>query len=234
MSELKFQVTGVETANRGLTPLLHFQLRITAPGATDKIEALLLNAQIQILCPQRTYAIGEKAKLLELFGRPDQWGHTLRNGLWCHAHATVGQFTGSTDTVLPVPCTYDLNIASAKYLYALESGEVPLLFLFSGSVFYAAEESRLQVQPISWNTECVYRMPIEVWKKLMEHHYPNSAWVSLPRDVFDKLYAFKRVNGLADWKETIELLLERSDQPWPPTRSEGREPRVAQAEEVPL
>jgi hypothetical protein len=210
MRELSLQITGVEPAARGLTPLLHFKLHINASPATEPIQAVLLNAQVQLECPQRSYTSQEKEKLLELFGTPERWGQTLRNRLWTHANTTVGAFTGSTDTILPVQCTYDLNLATAKYFYALESGEVPLLFLFSGSVFYVTPEGRLQVEPISWNTECSYQLPVQVWRELMEKNYPNRGWVCLQHEVFERLYAYKRQHGLATWEQTIELLLDDS------------------------
>ena len=50
-------------------------------------------------------------------------------------------------------------------------------------------------------------MPAHVWKELMEHHYPNSAWLALRRDVFDRLYAYKRNHGLATWEQVIDELL---------------------------
>src|SRR5215472_14559182 len=113
MPDLNFQITGAEAAERGLTPLLHFRLRISPSAGTETIHGLLLNAQIQIQSPQRAYSGEEKEKLVELFGAPEQWGQTLRNRLWTHSSATVGAFTGTTETILPAPCTYDLNLASA-------------------------------------------------------------------------------------------------------------------------
>lgn len=109
--------------------------------------------------------------------------------------------------MLPVPCTFDLNVAATKYFHALEGGEVPLLFLFSGTVFYPAADGRLQVQQIAWSKECVHRMPVQVWRDLMDHHYPNTAWLTLHRDVFDRLHAYKRRQGLATWEQAIERLL---------------------------
>ena len=111
--------------------------------------------------------------------------------------------------MLPVACTFDLNVAATKYFYALEEGEVPLLFLFSGTIFYARPDGQLQVQPISWNKECVYRMPVATWKDLMEHHYPESAWLSLGRETFDRLYEFKRSLGATSWEQTIDKLLDQ-------------------------
>lgn len=210
MPDLNFQVTGVEPSTHGLTPLLRFKLRTTT-SSLQTIHALLLNAQIQILSPQRSYTAEEKEKLIELFGMPERWGQTLRSCLWTHANATVGNFVGETEAVLPVPCSYDLNLAAAKYFYALDDGDVPLLFLFSGSVFYATPEGRLQVERISWNKECAYRLPVRIWKALMECHYPNRQWVYLQRETFDKLWAFKRRNGLATWEQVVEQLLSSGD-----------------------
>ena len=207
MADLDFKVVAVKAAAKALTPLLQFELRITAPGTTQ-IQALLLSAQIQIQPPQRAYSGREKEMLVELFGAPKQWGQTLRNRLWAHVNATVGAVEGQAVTTLTVPCSYDLNIATTKYFYALEDGEVPLLFLFSGSAFYLSKEGRLQVERISWEKECAYRMPISHWRELMEEHYPNSAWIQLRKDVFERLYEYRRLHGLADWEATVERLIE--------------------------
>ncbi|HET7625002.1 MAG TPA: DUF6084 family protein [Verrucomicrobiae bacterium] len=203
----------MEPAANGLTPLLHFKLQISNSPSTEIIQAVLLNAQIQIQCPQRGYTPAEKEKLVELFGEPERWGQTLRNKLWAHTNATFGTFSGGAEIVLPVSCTFDLNVVATKYFYALGGGDVSLLFLFSGSVFYATPDKRLQVERISWNKECVYRMPVNVWRELMDRHYPNSAWLSLRRDIFERLCAFKRENGIATWEETVERLLRETEIP---------------------
>ncbi len=207
MPDLNFKVTGVEPAARGLIPLLHFHLEVTNSPETELIQAVILQAQVQIQSAHRPYDDEEREKLVDLFGTPDRWGQTLRNRLWAHANVSVRPFTRSTEAVLPIQCTYDLNVTATKYFYALKEGEVPLLFLFSGTIFYAAPDGRLQVQQISWDKECLYLMPVRVWQALMEHHYPNSAWVSLHRQVFERLYAYKRRQGLPTWEQTIERLL---------------------------
>ncbi|HZR15948.1 MAG TPA: DUF6084 family protein [Verrucomicrobiae bacterium] len=211
MSNLNFSIGGLEVATRALTPLMQFTVNIQTVPEDRQIEAVLLAAQIQLQCPQRRYAPAEKQRLLELFGPPEQWGQTLRNRLWAHANTTVGSFCGMTKAMLTVPCSYDLTIASTKYLYALEAGEVSLLFLFSGSVFYLNTEGRLQVERISWSKEAVYRFPIKAWQDLMEAHYPNSAWVGLRRDVFNELDEYKRRHGLATWETVIQSLLSLED-----------------------
>jgi hypothetical protein len=209
MPDLNFQVTGIEPSARGLTPILHFNLEISNEPAAERIQAVMVQAQIQIQAAQRRYHDREKEGLIDLFGTPDRWGQTLRNRLWAHANTTVRAFSGSTEAVLPVQCTYDFNVIATKYFYALEEGEVPLLFLFSGTIFYAGPDGGLQVQQISWDKECVYRMPVKAWADLMDHYYPNSAWLSLQRDVFDRLSAYKSRLGMLTWEQAIEHLLAR-------------------------
>ena len=131
----------------------------------------------------------------------------MRARLWTHSNANIRQFAGRTETILSVPCTYDLNVAATKFFYALEGGEVPLLFLFSGTIFYEGPDGRLQIQQVSWNKECTYRMPITIWQEIMDQHYPNSAWIPLERGVFDRLYEYRRRVGVSSWEQTIERLL---------------------------
>ena len=50
----------------------------------------------------------------------------------------VPGFSGETRFSLEVPCTYDLEVAAAKYFYAVPDGEVPLTFHFNGNVFFIA------------------------------------------------------------------------------------------------
>ncbi|HMB90620.1 MAG TPA: DUF6084 family protein [Rhodothermales bacterium] len=211
MPELGFQVTDVQPAHHGATPLLHFMLEIanTPPGQT--IHSAMLQAQIQIQSVRRSYNEREKAKLVDLFGTPERWGQTLRNRLWTHAHVAVPGFTGSTQVALPVTCTYDLNVAATKYFYALEDGNIPLLFLFSGTIFYKAPSGMLQVQQVSWNSECAYDMPAAVWQDMMDAHYPNSAWLYLRREVFDRLYAYKSQHSLPSWEAALDRLLSKEE-----------------------
>jgi hypothetical protein len=211
MPELDFEITGVEAASKGLIPLLQF--RVAAKNSSPQtIQSVLLHAQIQILSPQRAYNLREKENLIELFGAPERWGNTLRNRVWTSADTTIGSFTDRAEATFSVPCSYDLSFAATKYFHALEEGEIPLLFLFSGTIFYAGVNGQMQVERISWNKEAIFRLPVSDWKNLIEQHFPNSAWLYLQRDVFDRLYSFKRANGDATWEQTIERLLETANE----------------------
>ncbi len=207
MPDLTFQVTGAEAVSNGITPLLHFKLRISNNPSDELVQALILQAQIQVQPAQRSYSPAEQEKLSELFGTPDRWNQTLRNRLWGHSGTTTGSFRGMVEVALPLPCTYDLNILASRFGYAVEGGDIPLVFLFSGSVFYAGSDGRLQVQRISWEKESEYRMPATLWRQAMRCHFPNTSWLTLRNDVFERLYAYRRDQGTGTWEATIERLL---------------------------
>lgn len=212
MPDLDFEVTGVKAASRGLVPLIQFEVSLKKSPA-DRIHSVMLHSQIQIQSPLRSYNVREKEKLVELFGIPDCWGRTLRNCLWTTAATTFNGLANETKALLSVQCTYDLTIAATKYLHSLEGGDVPLLFLFSGPIFYEDERGQLKVQPISWDAESTYKMPVSIWKQIMEQHYPDSGWFYLRRDVFDRLLALKQRQGDSSWDQTMERLLSIADEP---------------------
>jgi len=106
-----------------------------------------------------------------------------------------------------VPCTFDFNVAATKYFHGLSGGDVPLTFLFSGTVFYADAHGTLQVAPIPWDKEARFRLPIKAWNEMMDIYYPNTAWLCVRRDVFERLYQYKISNAIPTWEETLEALL---------------------------
>ena len=174
----------------------------------ETIHAIALRSQIQIEVTRRTYSPQEQGRLLDLFGQPDRWGRTLRNLLWTHASMVVPAFEGDqTVAEMNVPCTFDFNVAATKYFEGLDDGEIPLLALFSGTVFYATPDSSLQVAPISWELEARSRLPVAVWREMMGSYYPNSVWLNLRKDVFEQLYQYKVAHGIPTWEQALERML---------------------------
>jgi hypothetical protein len=98
-------------------------------------------------------------------------------------------------------------VAATKYFHGLDEGDLPLNFLFSGTVFYPGANDRLQIAPISWDKEAKFKLQLKTWKDLIDHYYPNSAWLYLRRDVFDRLYQYKVRHGIPSWEQTIERVL---------------------------
>jgi len=205
--DLQLTVEGAEVVQFAAAPLLAFKVRIVNIPNDEIIHTVALRAQIQIEVSRRKYDSNEQARLLDLFGEPDRWGQTLRSLLWTHASVVVPGFTGSVLADIPVACTFDFNVAATKYFHGVTGGDLPLCFQFSGTVFYMGEDGTLQVAPISWDKESKYRLPVKVWKSLMDAHYPNSAWLSLHRNTFEKLSQFKRREGIPTWDEALDRAL---------------------------
>jgi hypothetical protein len=207
MPDLNFTIEGAEAVSYAAAPLLAFKLRITNTPAEQTLHTVVLRAQIQIDVTRRRYTSQEQERLGDLFGDPGRWSQTLRNMLWTHASVVVPEFKKETLVDLPVPCTFDFNVAATKYFHCLKDGDLPLIFLFSGTVFYQDEHDHLQVAPISWDKEAKFRLPVAAWHDLIESYYPNSAWLSLRKDVFDRLYQYKVRYGIPTWEQTVERVL---------------------------
>jgi Family of unknown function (DUF6084) len=207
MPDLSFTVESAEAVQFAAQPLLALKLRVQNRNPEESIHTVTLRAQIQIESPRRQYSREEKQQLLDLFGPPERWSQTLRPMLWTHAQAVIPSFAGSTTADLQIPCTFDFNVAATKYFHAVSDGDIPLNLLFSGSVFYAGPDGTLQVVPVPWNKEARFRLPVRVWREMMDLYYPNSAWLYLRRDVFERLYEYKTHRGIATWEQALEGLL---------------------------
>ena len=148
--------------------------------------------------------------MCDLFGQAHRWSQTLRNLLWTNVDINVRGFEDTTLVDLPVPCTFDFNVAATKYFHALGDGDVPLCMMFSGTVFYS-QEGGLQVAPISWEKEARFSLPVKVWRDMMESYYPGGGWLYLRRDVFERLYAYKVTARIATWEQALESMLEAEE-----------------------
>jgi Family of unknown function (DUF6084) len=208
MPDLQFKIESAECVLFAAVPMLAFRLRVDNTSRAEGIHSIALHAQIQIETPKRRYSAAEQERLLDLFGEPQRWSQTLRPMLWTHADLTVPAFSDSIATDLRVPCSFDFNLAATKYFYGLFEGDIPLIFLFSGSCFYAGANGGLAVAPIPWSKETRFRLPVSLWRETMASYYPNSAWLQIRQDVFDRLYQYKSQAGLATWEEALESLLE--------------------------
>ncbi|WP_043728075.1 DUF6084 family protein, partial [Nocardia asiatica] len=151
------------------------------------------------------------AGLVDLFGPRERWHETQRSFLWMHCATMVPSFTGGAEVDLPMPCTYDFEVSGSKYLHALRDGVVPLLFLFSGTVFIRGS-SGFAVQQIPWDREDKFDMPVSVWRDLMAAHFPNAGWVRLHNDTLQALAAYKSGHGLLGFDDAVTRLLTGSEE----------------------
>ena len=203
--DLHFQIEHAAPVPKAASPQLAFSVRITNPEL-GAIHSIALRVQVQIEPVRRRYSAQEQEHLKELFGEPERWSQSLHPLLWSNLNMMVPGFSGSVLVDVAVPCTFDFNVAVTKYIYGLENGELPTRLLFSGTVFYAGTTG-LQIAQIPWEREASYRLPVRVWQDMMDLYYPNTAWIALRRDVFERLYEFKSRHGIPTWEETLECML---------------------------
>jgi Family of unknown function (DUF6084) len=205
MPKLIFDCTGASAAPYTATPTLLFRLTITE-GLGERVDAIALRCQLRIEPHKRRYSAEEARRLHDLFGDTDRWAETVKAIQLATVSVMVPAFTGQTEVSLEVPCTYDLEVASGRYLQGLDDGTIPLLLLFSGTVFTSAE-GRLRVELVPWSSEVSYRMPVSVWQDVVNQHFPGTGWLRCSRETLDALSAFKAARALPTWDATLAALL---------------------------
>ena len=213
MTDLVFDCVGARNERYAVVPTLTFALRISETGGR-RVDAIALRCQIRIQPQQRRYDADEAARLLDLFGEPARWAQSLKPIQLTTVAAMVPGFTGSLQIDLPVPCTYDLEVGWARYINALGSGTVPLLLLFSGTVF-STVDGRMSVEQVPWSKEAEFALPVAVWRDLVDTHFPNTSWIRVSRPTLDALLEFKSRNALPTWDSTLETLLAGAREPMP-------------------
>lgn len=205
MTGLSFNVVDVAPEPYAATPILAARVAISAPG-DDPVHAIALRCQVRIDPVRRGYSDDEAAGLIDLFGPRERWATTQHTFVWQHCALMVPGFSGATEVVLPLECTYDFEVTAAKYLQALRDGVVPLQFLFSGTSFTAGQRG-FSVQQVPWDCEDCYGMPVAVWRKLIAQHYPNTGWVRLDHDTIASLAQYKSERGLLSLDDAVTALL---------------------------
>lgn len=205
--ELHFQIEGAEAVAYAATPLIALKLRIINLPSTEEIHSLTLRCQVQIEPAKRHYGQAEQEKLLDLFGEPERWSRTVKPLLWMNTSVAVPGFTGNLLVDLQLPCTFDFNVAATKFFYGLNSGDIPLCVMFSGTVFYKGTDEALQIAQVPWDREAAFRLPVSIWKAMMDMYFPDTAWLCLSRDAFEQLYRYKMRHGLPTWEKVIARVL---------------------------
>ena len=209
MAELAFDCVGARVDRYAVVPALSLVLRISETSG-QQVEAIALRCQIRIEPARRRYSSVEAERLNDLFGDTDRWADTLKPMQFTTVATMVPGFSGSREIELPVPFTYDLEVGSARYFDSLEAGEIPLLLLFSGTVF-TVSDGRMQVYQVPWSKEASYRLPVSVWREAIDAHFPNSAWIKISRQTMEELQRFKSSRALPTWDMTLAELLARTD-----------------------
>jgi len=208
VAELAFDCIGTNVDRFAVVPSLSLVLRISETSG-QRVDAIALRCQIRIEPARRRYSAAEAERLNDLFGDTGRWADTLKPMQFSTVATMVPGFSGATETELPIAFTYDLEVGSARYFDSLEAGEIPLLLLFSGTVFTVID-GRIQVQQVPWSKEAAYRLPVSVWREAIDAHFPNSAWIRMSKQTMADLQRFKSAHALPTWDMTLTELLARA------------------------
>lgn len=207
MPDLKFEITSYGVKQFAVVPTLVFNLQITNDVENEEVYAAALKCQVMIEAVKRTYKAESKDKLHELFGEPFRWDETLRSFFWIIINVPVPRFTGKTVVEVAIPCSEDQALAAGKYFYAVPEGNVPLAFLFSGTLFYKDPDGNLQVTLIPWEKEALCKMPANLWQEMMDIHFPNSRWMRVRKDIYDRLVRYKAQSAFPTLENCLEFIL---------------------------
>ncbi len=209
--EPEFAVLGVRAVPYAAAPMLSLDLQVTENTGRE-VYMIALGIQLMLEPARRGYDDATRAKLYELFGAPERWGTTTRSLVWARLDAVIPAFTATTTVAVTVPVSFDLELAAAKYLYALPDGMAPMALHFNGTVYYPDDHGSLQMVLVPWSCSADYRMPIALWRETVEHYYPNTGWVALQTPTLHALERRRVTRGLPTYDACLrELLGEGSD-----------------------
>ncbi|MDX6286478.1 MAG: hypothetical protein QOG53_1963 [Frankiales bacterium] len=213
MAELSFECLDVTAEQYTAAPTLTFRLRITEATGVP-VHTLALHTQIRIEPVRRRYDPLEVDRLNDLFGTPDRWGDTLHAMQFATVSTMIQGFVDSTEVDIPVQCTFDTEVAASKYFTSLADGEIPFLLLFSGTAFIRGGTG-VVVDPVPWDREVNFRMPVATWRELMDYHFGGSAWLRMGRHSIDALSRFRTSRALKSWDDTVAHLLKEAGEELP-------------------
>lgn len=205
--QLEFSIAGAEAPRFAATPTVSLDLRVAGPPGID-VHSLLLDCMVRIAPRRRSYpGAGEKERLADLFGPPEQWGQSMQGLLWANLPLFVPRFGGEGRARLELPCSYDFEVSAARYLAALEEGAIPLEVMFSGTVFWSGEEGGQRIARLPLDREARFELPVALWREAIDRHFPGAAWLRLSRERFQRLQAYRSRRALPSWDAVVDELL---------------------------
>jgi hypothetical protein len=210
MPDLTFEILSARTRSYSAVPTLVFELQITNKNAKEQVYAVALKCQLMIEAVKRTYDEETKDRLFELYGPHTRWDETLRTLFWQIINIPVPAFMDKTVIEINVPCSEDFGTAAGKYFYAVRNGDVPLDFLFSGTLFYENEESALQMTMVPWNKQALFNLPAGLWQQMMDEYFPNCRWLQIRKDIYEKLVKRKASEHFPTLQHCLEYFIERT------------------------
>lgn len=203
MVRLRFAIRSARPIEHAVTPQAALEVTVDSGGA--EVRSTLLRCQIRVEPKRRSFGPSEAARLVDLF--PVGGSRAPDSVLWGHETVVVPAFSGQTCIDVPLHCTYDMNAAVAKLVHALDDGLIPIAVYFSGTVFYAGPGQTVMAAPISHSAEAHYALPVDVVRAVLQHYFPGTAPLTVPRELFGRLHDFRIAHGIPTIEAALEQLL---------------------------
>ena len=172
-------------------------------GGLEPVRAAAVVCRIEIDAPSRDPTVADRERLKDLFGESSRWAESGDALLWTSAAMVIPAFSRMTACDLLAPCSFDFNVAATKYFYGLQQGAAPLCFHFSGQVMFENSSGGLDSATLA-PEQARYLLPLSAWRELMDHFYPSSVWLRLPRETFERLYRYKTDRAIATWEDVFD------------------------------
>ena len=208
MPDLSFQVEGAEVVANAATPLLAFKLRLTDANPEQTIHTVALRCQIQLEVTRRKYTRGRSGAPARSVWRAQPLGPDPAKS-FVDARQSGRAFVHRERRWSIFPClALSISMWRRPNISMVWRTEKCRFACSSAARFFMpAREGGLQVAPISWDKEARFKLPVKVWRDMMESYYPNSAWLCLHKDAFDRLYQYKVRHGIPTWEEALESIV---------------------------
>lgn len=203
----EFEVVGARNVRSAAVPTLAFEAS-ASNSSSLRVLFMALTAMITVEPGKRSYDDETRARLVELFGEPERWASTTGSFRWAQVGAVVPVTGPESRFELEVPCTYDHEIAAAKYFGGVTEGVFPLRFHFNGTVYYEDESGRLQIVPLPWDRSTRFELPAQVWREMIASHYPRGGWIRLNEDTLQELGRHKAATGTPTLDRCVSDLLD--------------------------
>jgi hypothetical protein len=209
LADLDFECVDVVADRYAAAPTVVLKMRARETTGA-RVHAAALRCQVRVEPLRRSYSESEADKVVDLFGDRSRWGTSMQPLQLAFLSQVLSGFSGECEFDLVLPLSYDVDVAAHKYLTALEDGLIPMILLFSGTVFTGSPGS-LSVQPVPWHKEANVRMPVAVWREAMDVQFPGQAWLRMSRSTYDELAVYRGRHGLVGWDDVLLRLLGRGD-----------------------
>lgn len=207
--EPEFEVVGARAEEHAASPTVVFSVRVREPSERE-VYTIALSTRILVDPTGRGYDDPARESLYDLFGPPETMAASMQSLVWGQAAVLAPSFSGETTFDVPIVCTYDLEVATAKYFASLADGVAPLDFHFNGTIFYAGEHDRLQIVHVPWSCTARYRMPIAIWHKAVAARFAQTGWIRLHQDTLDRLRRRQTERSAPSFDAVVSDLLEES------------------------